>query len=81
MNESKFTYNIVIADETGIKTVYSKEAIGCYMPCRYFKGRPIYIGDIVKPWGELQVTGASYCDTDEDLTDDEIYELEKELND
>lgn len=53
-------------------------AEGCVMPDCYFKGRPVYIGDLELRGCDSMILEAHYADTDEPLTDDELYELQEQ---
>jgi hypothetical protein len=55
-----------------------REVEGCPMPDCYFKGRPVYVGDICygSDVSDTYLESAAYADTDEPVDDDDLYELE-----
>lgn len=45
------------------------------MPDAYFKGRPVYFGDLELAFCDSYFLSASYADTGVDLDDDELSDL------
>lgn len=72
---SKFAYMVRVEGASYANTWRTEWADGCPMPDTYFKGRPVYFGDLHLDGVDSYFESASYADTDEDLDDDELNEL------
>jgi len=73
-----FSYNEDLPkDEYGVPRCRTAWAEGCAMPDCYLNGRPVYIGNIDRSWGVAMIDGAIYADTDEDLTESELEQVEQ----
>jgi hypothetical protein len=60
---------------TGLNITRSVAHEGCPMPDSYLNGRPVYFGDISYDSYDScdsYFESASYCDTDQDLDDEEL---------
>lgn len=74
MTASKFSYCVLETDE-GRNIYRSVWVDGCPMPDTYFKGRPVYFGNLCLRGCDSYFESATYADDDTELDDDELYQL------